>query len=487
MKTSEAIERRFRNPSLEYQLAAFIIRKSPNISASVNPAWFSIKLLEELVAVVKKGRAVLTSVQSAIHELRVAKAIRAKSDLSPYETLVKKVFAVDLEPVSDKSALLLVRQLYELAESRRCLSGLQGIVHDIKDFDLKRAKAVMKDLSRSIEIHAEKLTGEYLEDYEKRVELVQEKINSPEEGKTIGIPSGFDRFDDLIGGVMPGEFGIVAGKPGIGKTASLLSFATHAWLLGKSVLFCSGEMSKDLVEFRIDSALAGIPSQRFRTGGLEEVDWRIWQEAIERFRLTQQSFLEVTTFTRHFTASEIEAEVQRVQDKWSKAVDLICIDYINIMDPMKAMKNGDSQKSWGSQADVVWDVKALASEINGGIAIWSAGQIIDEAFDKDQLELDDVKYSRAISETAPIVVGLVQTQDDQLENRIQFQVLKMRNAPKLDRPLYLHPNLEIMRIHDAVVKKRDLLALDDEMPSERPLPSKRKKRKSRRRMTWKRS
>jgi replicative DNA helicase len=472
MKVTEAIELKFRNLDLEYQLASYISLKSPNIAVFLSPQWFSVTLLGHIVGVVKESRTLFTSIDSAIHELKIAKYIKSKDSADPHRIILKKLFTMDLSKLNDKSVMVLTRQLYELAESRRCLLGLQGIVRNIKDFDLKKAKSTMKDLSRSIEIHAERLSGEYLEDYEKRVEMVQEKLSSPEEGKTISIPTGFDRFDHIIGGVMPGEFGVVVGRPGIGKTAALLSFATHAWLLGKSVLFCSGEMSKDLIEFRLDSSLAGIPSKRFRTGELESTDWKLWESVIKKFRLTQQSFLEVSTFTRHFTTSEIESEIVRTQDKWGKRIDLICIDYINIMDPV-SNKNGDSQKSWGNQADVVWEIKALAGEINGGIGLWSAGQIVDDAFDKETLELNDVKYARAISETAPIVVGLVQTQDDILENRIQFQVLKMRNAPRLEQSLFLHPNLDIMRIHDTMVTKRDLMSLNDDV-----VPEKVKKDKS---------
>jgi len=477
MKVNDAIELRFRNLDLEYQLAAYVTLKSPNLAVSLSPSWFSVVLLGHLVKLVKGSRAPFTSIDSVLHELKVAKLIK-KDGADPYRIMLKKLFGIDLSRISDKSAMVLTRQLYELAESRRVLLGIQPIVKNIQNFDLKKAKLIMKDLSRLSEIHAERLSGEYLEDYEKRVELIQEKLSAPEEGKTIGIPTGFDSFDRIIGGVMPGEFGIIAGKPGIGKTAALLSIATHAWLLGKSVLFASGEMSKDLIEFRLDSALAGISSNRFRTGELDSNDWKLWESAIKQFRLTQQSFLEVSTFTRHFTITEIEAELVRVQEKWGKKVDLICIDYINIMDPTSPVKNGDNNKSWGSQADVVWEVKALASEVNDGIALWSAGQITDAAFEKATLELDDVKYSRAISETAPIVVGLVQTQDDVLENRIQFQVLKMRNAPRMEQALFLHPNLDIMRIHDAVVTKRDLMSLsNDVVPEKLKQPKEYKKRR----------
>jgi hypothetical protein len=101
-------------------------------------------------------------------------------------------------------------------------------------------------------------------------------------------------------------------------------------------------------------------------------------------------------------------------------------------------------------------------ELNGGVCAWTAGQLKDEAIDSDSLSLKDLKYARAISETSPIVVGLLRGQNEELENVLKLQILKMRNAPLPSREIILHPNLEYSRIHEEVVPRtKNILHLDN--------------------------
>ena len=78
---------------------------------------------------------------------------------------------------------------------------------------------------------------------------------------------------------------------------------------------------------------------------------------------------------------------------------------------------------------------------------WTASQITDDGINAKALNLSHVKYARSIGETAPIVVGLLQDEDDEIEGRIRLQVLKLRNSPSTGDMIPLNPNLELMRIH----------------------------------------
>ncbi len=462
MKINEAIEKKFRNVDLEYQVVAFLMRKSATLSLSVEPDWFTIRPLADVVSLLRDLKVVLSK-EAVMHGLR-QKSVITKDNRVVYQTAIDGVGKTKIAGLSDKSLRILSKQLYELSESRKCLLGIREVITNIKDFNLDKAKKELRELSRSISFSDEEKDVDYLEDFEKRKKL----IRSREQMDTVGIPTGIRQFDSIVGGLMPGEFGIIAGKPGVGKTAALIAFALHAWLFGYSVLFCSGEMSKDLVQFRMDANLAGIPVQHFRTGELAKEEWKTWRTKMKELKIRQQAFLEVSTFARHFTANDIESEITRVQEKWDREVQLLCIDYINIMDPNENIR--DSSSSWTGQANVVWDVKGLVADVNGGICAWSAGQIVDKAFEADFLELDHLKYARKISETAPVVVGLVETQDDLLEGRVQWQVLKMRNAPRMKKSLYLHPNFELMRLHERVVEReqKDLKDLEGDTISRKP-------------------
>ena len=101
----------------------------------------------------------------------------------------------------------------------------------------------------------------------------------------------------------------------------------------------------------------------------------------------------------------------------------------------------------------------------------------DEGVGAEELDLSMLKYSRAISETSPIVVGLVRSEDDEAENILELQTLKMRNAPLPDRSIILRPNLKYMRIHEELVsKKRNFLDMKVET-KKRKMKSKSEKRR----------
>lgn len=466
MKISEAIERRFRNVDIEYQVAAYTMRQSPIVAVSLQEAWFTVEPLRGLNRVLKELRVVLTKA-SALEEL---KKVVSASEHDLYEECLNQVMRARIKGLTKKSVQILIKQLYEFYESRRVLYGIAQLTKAVraKTFNVATAKTKLKELSKETAFVSDDKSGDYIEDYDERRTIVMERMRRVDEDDMgTGIPTGLVRFDNYIGGIMPTEFGVVAGKTGVGKTATILAFAIHAWLIGKSVMFATGEMSKELIEFRMDSNLAGIPVQKFRTGDVDKKELRRWHSTIERLKTTLPGYFEVISFPRNFNIGDIESEIVRVEEMKERKIDLLCIDYINIMNPIS--KKGSSTKEWTEQAEVVWDLKGMAADLN--LPVWTAGQIRDAGYDVDKLELDHLKYARAISETAPIVVGLVQMQDDQMENRIQFQVLKMRNAPLLEKPLYLHPNLQVMRIHERVVKVKDLLTLEDDVA---PPPKKKK-------------
>jgi archaellum biogenesis ATPase FlaH len=349
----------------------------------------------------------------------------------------------------------LIRQLYELSESRNILYTIKNIVKNIDSFNIEKVKQKFKYLSRDRFETDEVLSGNYLDDYEARLKAIDEKT---EEGEIL-IPTGISKFDWQIGGIMPGEFGVIIGRTGLGKTAMLVCMALHAWLKGFNVAFATGEMRKILIQYRMDSNIAHIMSDKFRTGKFEMEDLKKWADTIDGLRQVCDSYLEVGSFSRNFNTDNLEDWLHKLNDKHGKPVDVLFVDYLNIMDATKSKKD---RGEWQSQANAVWDLKTLSETYNEGrMCVWTAGQIKDEFYNAEKLTLEAAKYARAISETAPIICGLIQTEDDILYNTMQLQILKMRNAPPSKDSILLHPDLNFMRINDkAKSRYKSLFDLD---------------------------
>lgn len=474
-KAESAIEAKFKSKKMELQVVKYVLTVEPGICAGLKPGWFSIQVLQDVIELCRELRVCLTR-ETLLYELRKAGKFKAGKSgeaglQSVYEHYITEVFKVSLSSVNSSSIRVLMRQLYELSESRAVLFAIKHIIKNVDSFNILKIKDKFRALSRNDYRELDDLGGNYLDDYEERLRQVQEKAVRED----ILIPTGISKFDWQIGGIMPAEFGVIIGRTGLGKTATLVNMALNAWLKDFNVAFATGEMRKVLIQYRMDSNLARVASDKFRTGKFTMQDFERWATTIDGMRQMRESFLEVEAFPRNFNVDNLVDWLHQIQDKHRAQVHVLFVDYLNIMEGVKSKKD---RGEWQSQANVVWDLKTLSETFNGGrLATWTAGQIKDEFYDAEQLTLEAPKYARAISETAPIVCGLVRTEDDILYNTMQLQILKMRNASPPKRSILLHPDLNFMRINDrAKCRVKSLFDLEyAEDPKKRKRTGRRKR------------
>lgn len=444
------IEQKFKDEKIETMVVAYLLKKDASMVTLVEPIWFSSVVLQNLIIILKDVRTSLLS-DTVIRELKTRKMI-GKNETAIYKEVLEEVYKTPVSKISKKNFQVNVDIVIEMYEWRSIVNGVQNIVKGALNdtMDVDRAKRLMKELGTGVRLAAAVESGDYIHGFEDRLSVLMKKKKLWESGKEAGIPTGIRVFDHVCGGLMNGEFGVIAGQPSVGKSALLSAFALHAYKSGYNVLYVTGEMTKNDVEFRMDSDVASVPATKFRLGNISTDEIARWRKAIEREIDLHDSFLEVVSFPKDFTTGDIEGHIHQIWDSKEKFVDLVCLDYINLMRPVISKRN-EGMKDWKAQADAVWDVKAMCASLN--ICLWTANQVKDEAHDVDVLSLDDLKYSRAISETAPIVVGLVRTHDEEAEHVLELQVMKMRNAPLMNRSIVLKPNLEYMRIHEEVLPR----------------------------------
>jgi replicative DNA helicase len=431
----------FRDIEIEYQLMAYLTRSDASGCGMMQVEWLSDIILRDVFIVVSDLR-IKMSKAMLLNELRDRNLIR-KDEEGIYEDAVDELFKVDVSGFNQKNTRHMMNQILRLSETRKVLIGCGAVIGQMRKFDLDDAKRKLSILSKPMTLVDRENAGFYLEAYGERVEILEEKQRLAEESETAeaGILTGIGYLDKKIGGVMRKEFGIVAGITGVGKTAALINFGVNAWLNGQDVMLVSGEMAKDLVEFRIDSFLTGIHGMKFRKAELDNKDHKRWDSVIKKYKATQESYLYTATYPRQFTIDNVERDMLRLQEETGRKATVICVDYINIM---KSSQRGKG--SWEDQAEVVWEFKGFVAEHN--LVGWTAGQVKDEAYEKELYDPSDLKYARAISECAPIIIALIRTTKDVVEQRMKLQVLKMRNASLPSSPLALSPNLEIMKLHE---------------------------------------
>lgn len=91
-------------------------------------------------------------------------------------------------------------------------------------------------------------------DFEHRIASLRDRLDGKNDGN-LGIPSGIKPIDANFGGWQPGDFVVLAGWSGSGKSSLALLFAIQAWLNGYKPLIISLEMDRIQVEYRVDTIL----------------------------------------------------------------------------------------------------------------------------------------------------------------------------------------------------------------------------------------
>lgn len=100
-----------------------------------------------------------------------------------------------------------------------------------------------------------------------------------------GLPTGFTSFDAITGGLQPGQLTVIAGRPGMGKTAFVMNAALHVSIaLEKTVAVFSLQSTAQQLFQRLLYSIARVPAKRFRTGSADRHDWSQFTYAAEMLK-----------------------------------------------------------------------------------------------------------------------------------------------------------------------------------------------------------
>jgi replicative DNA helicase len=263
-----------------------------------------------------------------------------------------------------------------------------------------------------------------------------------------GVPSGFIDLDRLLGGMQPSDFLIIAGRPGMGKTAFMLSAAKNAAQLHKKhVAIFSLEMSSEQLVQRLVSQETGIDSQRLRTGKLEQNEWELFTHAVEVLSDTR-IFLDDTPA---LTPLQLRTKCRRLHLEYQ--LDLILVDYLQLMSGGVRIENRVQEVSHISR-----NLKVLARELN--VPVLAAAQLsraVEQRTDKEP-QLSDLRESGSLEQDADVVMFIhrpeVYEKDTLKQNLAQIKVAKHRNGPTGTIELVFRNNLA--KFENAATRRVDL-------------------------------
>lgn len=384
---------------------------------------------------------------------RAANPVTLKPYLSDDPALMELGGIGYLATLTGSSAAVLmlntcVDQVIEMAKRRKLIDGLTHAAALAASMDATNeevvgaADAALSGLSDHddgvVQVSAATAFRQMLEGYDE-----------PDSGVTSGRQ--IECLDQILGPIKPHHLDILAGRPGMGKTAVALSYALGAAAAGHGVLFISLEMNRRELMQRATSDVLfdgdhGIPYEAIRDGRFTS------DNAKRRVYSTARVFADLPFHivdAASLTIGRLNMIVRRYKRRLEaagKKLELVMVDYLQLVRPDFRTDNTNLAVS-----EVSRGLKAIAKQYDVGVlALAQLNRSVESRPDRRPM-LSDLRDSGQIEQDADAVIFLYRDEyylrkgkppetDPKIHDwtaalelcagKIDFIVAKRRNGPE---------------------------------------------------------
>lgn len=231
-----------------------------------------------------------------------------------------------------------------------------------------------------------------------------------------GAPTGLTDLDRLLGGLLPSDLIVLAGRPGMGKTALATNIAFNAAsryrmeesgggeskvVDGAKVGFFSLEMSSEQLATRILAEQTEIPSDKLRRGEVRDSDFGRIVRASQEME-TLPLFIDDSP---ELTVAGLRARARRLRRR--HGVSLIIVDYLQLMRPTSSMRLNNRVQE---VSEITQGLKALAKDLDVPVLALSQLSRAVEQRDDKRPQLSDLRESGSIEQDADVVMFIYREQ-----------------------------------------------------------------------------
>ncbi len=306
------------------------------------------------------------------------------------------------------------RTIYDLAVRRELIkvaedmlsSAFEAAVDSAPQEQIQHAEQLLYEIAE---------TGRYgggFETFETALDSAIDRAAQAYEsdGKLSGLATGLKDLDARLGGLQPTDLIVVAGRPGMGKTALATNIAFNVAsaydstrqvdrapqpTAGGIVAFFSLEMSSEQLATRVLAEQAEISSSSIRRGEIGETEFN-------RLLDRRQKMRRIPLFidqTGAISIAQLAARARRL--KRQRGLHLIVVDYIQLMQGKSARA---AQNRVQEITEITTGLKALAKELNVPVIALSQLSRGVENRDEKRPQLSDLRESGSIEQDADVVM-----------------------------------------------------------------------------------
>jgi replicative DNA helicase len=240
------------------------------------------------------------------------------------------------------------------------------------------------------------------------VQLAEKALNTG--GGLSGVTTGLDGINAKTGGLHHSDLVILAGRPGMGKTALATNIAFNAAQryvrdledgiapeksAGAPVAFFSLEMSADQLATRILAENSGISGENLRMGKISQQDFR----NLARAAAELESLPLYIDDTAGLTIAALRTRARRL--KRQRGIGMIVVDYLQLL--QGSSKGGGEQNRVQEISEISRGLKTLAKELQLPVlALSQLSRAVEQREDK-RPQLSDLRESGSIEQDADMV------------------------------------------------------------------------------------
>ncbi len=324
--------------------------------------------------------------------------------------------------------------LIDKSLQRAMINASRGFIED--GYTAVDANLYIEEVEKKVfEISKTRRSSEFVTLAQATEEVIKAaEIASQQEGKIIGLDTGFRSLNNFTHGLQPSELIILAARPAMGKSALALNIARNVAGISndKYVAFFSLEMGSDQLALRLLSAESRVPSNKIRTGRMSAPEWN--QVGLAKATLSNLNVY----FDDKGTVRVGQLRQKCRKLKQEDRLDLVVIDYLQLL---SGSGKNSQQNRVNEVSEISRTLKEMARELKiPVIALSQLSRSVEKRDDKRPI-MADLRESGSIEQDADIIMFLYRDDyyrkgkdDDKVveSNTIEISIAKNRQGSTTD-------------------------------------------------------
>jgi len=364
--------------------------------------------------------------------------------------ILKSLLTVNLSEYDEVN--FVVPKLNAWILSNRLKSGTVDIIDETRNLDTiseyedvmvaaNKIKLIVDQMSKTDFVNDDDLGSDF-DDAEDHVQ----------DSSKFKIKSGFDTIDHMLGGGWDiSTLNVIMAETNNGKSLWMQNFAVKSADRGYNVLYITLEMSERKVMKRLGSMRLKIPINDYDVVSKDTETIKKKIDALKNLGgidLFEKKIGKIITkFWAAGTANinDFDNYIQKLKDKKGIKIDVVIVDYITLISPMKGIA-GDNLYSKGKA--LAEGLRAIGAKFK--IPVITGVQVSKDAWNSNDITLEQVPESKAIAETADTFFAIIRTEEMKRNGFYRFKLLKQRDGDFLKSQIKINLNSTFLTLENDV-------------------------------------